>query len=348
MKNEGSEIAGLLAAWRRTRWWVLAGVAVAAVLAIGLVLSAQLMDQTGTLLKTPNNPDADIAPKDRVDLIRNAYQYQADNLTKLWTAIIGIFTVAAAGAAGVIAWRNYLATQLKNDIDREGLITDRFTKAIDQLGAEKDGKPNLEVRLGGIYALERIARDSPRDHWTIMEILTAYVRQNSRWIEPAFTSRQGSASMPNNAGRQMPGQALQPHDSGEPPLPRADVQAILTVIGRRELQDWRGHAELPRLDLHATDLRRAFLANCNLVGAVLWDVHFENADLREAHLEASVLWHAHFAGADLDGAHFDDAHIQGADLLEARHLVKQQVGSAAKHEGEEPPLLPPSCVADVD
>ncbi len=38
---------------------------------------------------------------------------------------------------------------------------------------------NLEVRLGGIYALERIARDSPKDHWTIMEVLTAYVRENS-------------------------------------------------------------------------------------------------------------------------------------------------------------------------
>jgi hypothetical protein len=68
------------------------------------------------------------------------------------------------------------------DLQREGQITDRFTKAIDQLGAVEtgpDGKPkiNLEVRLGGIYALERIARDSPRDHWTIIEVLSTYVRR---------------------------------------------------------------------------------------------------------------------------------------------------------------------------
>ena len=61
----------------------------------------------------------------------------------------------------------------------QGHITDRYTKAIEQLGKLDGDKPNIEIRLGAIYALERIARDSPRDHWTIMEVLTAYVRQNS-------------------------------------------------------------------------------------------------------------------------------------------------------------------------
>ena len=59
-------------------------------------------------------------------------------------------------------------------VSQEGQITDRFTRAIEQLGAEQ-----LQVRLGGIYALERIARDSPGDHWPIMEVLTAFVRENA-------------------------------------------------------------------------------------------------------------------------------------------------------------------------
>jgi hypothetical protein len=62
-------------------------------------------------------------------------------------------------------------------VNREGQITERYTRAIDQLGSNKD----LEIRLGGIYALERIARDSARDHWTVMEVLTAYVRQHAPW-----------------------------------------------------------------------------------------------------------------------------------------------------------------------
>src|SRR5215203_1214970 len=66
-------------------------------------------------------------------------------------------------------------------ITEQGQITERFTRAIDQLGAMDDkGKPKLEIRLGGIYALERIARDSPeRDYSTVMEVLMAYVRENA-------------------------------------------------------------------------------------------------------------------------------------------------------------------------
>ncbi|MBJ3763114.1 hypothetical protein ILP92_10190, partial [Maribius pontilimi] len=40
-------------------------------------------------------------------------------------------------------------------------------------------QPNLEVRIGAIYALARIAEDSHRDHVQIMKILCAYIRQNA-------------------------------------------------------------------------------------------------------------------------------------------------------------------------
>ena len=49
-------------------------------------------------------------------------------------------------------------------LTRQGQITERFTRAIDQLGHAR-----TEIRLGGIYALERIARESEEDHWPIME-----------------------------------------------------------------------------------------------------------------------------------------------------------------------------------
>jgi hypothetical protein len=40
------------------------------------------------------------------------------------------------------------------------------------------------VRLGGTYALERIARDSPPDRATIEEVLTAYLRGHAPWPAP--------------------------------------------------------------------------------------------------------------------------------------------------------------------
>ncbi len=67
------------------------------------------------------------------------------------------------------------AAQKTVEVAERGQITERFTRAIDQLGSG-----TLEVRLGGIYALERIARDSKDDHWTIMEALTAFVREKAR------------------------------------------------------------------------------------------------------------------------------------------------------------------------
>jgi len=51
------------------------------------------------------------------------------------------------------------------ELSEQGQVTDRYTKAIEQLGSDK-----LDVRIGGIYALERVARDSARDHPTIMEV----------------------------------------------------------------------------------------------------------------------------------------------------------------------------------
>ena len=56
-------------------------------------------------------------------------------------------------------------------LSRGGQVTDRYTKAIEQLGSEK-----LDVRIGGIHVLERVARGSARDHPAVMEMLAAFGR----------------------------------------------------------------------------------------------------------------------------------------------------------------------------
>jgi hypothetical protein len=61
-------------------------------------------------------------------------------------------------------------------LNREGQITERFTRAVEQLANEK-----LDLQLGGIYALERIAQDSKTHYEPVMEVLTAFLRENTRW-----------------------------------------------------------------------------------------------------------------------------------------------------------------------
>jgi hypothetical protein len=63
-----------------------------------------------------------------------------------------------------------------------GQVTDRYTRAIDQRGSKK-----LDVRIGGIFGLERVAHDSACDHPPVMEVLAAFVREHSReqWSCPS-------------------------------------------------------------------------------------------------------------------------------------------------------------------
>src|SRR5262249_35281182 len=90
----------------------------------------------------------------------------------LTAAAIGVGGTVIVGVAGF--WANVRNTDKTTALALQGQVTDRFSKAIDHLGSEK-----LDVRIGGIYALERIARDSPQeDHPTIMEVLTAFMRDH--------------------------------------------------------------------------------------------------------------------------------------------------------------------------
>ncbi len=210
---------------------------------------------------------------------------------------------------GYLAWRRVTALERTVAVTQEGQITERFTRAIQLLG----DRENLEVRLGGIYALERIAKDSPKDHWTIMEVLTAYVREQARWVGSSGTS------LPPNEIR-----------------PPADIQAIMTVIGRRNRAYEEGHER--RLDLYATDLRGVLLLDAHLENANLAETHLEGALLNGVHLEGAYLWKAHLEGAVLDGAnlngtffisaHFKNTSILGVDRKDLTGLTREQLEGA--------------------
>jgi hypothetical protein len=118
------------------------------------------------------------------------------------------------------------------------------------------GSDRLDVRLGAIYALERIMIDSARDHPAIVEVLAAFVRE----CTPA------AASGPDlDAG----GQAEQ-H-----PRPATDLQAAVTVLGRRPA----GRTERGRVNLGCANLAGADLTEADLDGADLTEAALDGADL---------------------------------------------------------------------
>ncbi|NNJ84947.1 MAG: hypothetical protein HKP13_08460, partial [Gammaproteobacteria bacterium] len=128
--------------------------------------------------------------------------------------------------------------------EEQRLLSERFNKAVELLGHE-----TLQIRLGGIYALERIAQDSERDHWTVMETLCAFVRERTR--KPKLKP----IAAPEDGGTSTGEEARKPAPKPEFELPDTDVQATLTVIGRRE-EKWRKHEKKKdnRLDLRGAHL----------------------------------------------------------------------------------------------
>jgi len=245
----------------------------------------------------------------------------------------------------------YTAENLR--VSHEKNVTDLFTKAVEQLGKDKP----MEVRVGGIYALERISRTSSEDYWTIMEILTAYVRENAPWPPRVRTEPQNY----NNRQQSQPTvkQTLgKEKQELKQTKPSTDIQAILNILRRRQYGYKNG--EDKRLDLSNTDLRGADLRDAPLRGIILSkanlqgkDTDLTKADLREAELKEVILSNASLRDADLrdadffyadlqeamlHGAKFEGANFGGADLRGARleeedlrgvvNLTKKQVSRA--------------------
>ena len=207
-------------------------------------------------------------------------------------------------------------------VAEEGQVTERFTRAIAQLGDKE-----MAIRLGGIYALERIAKDSEKDHGPIMEVLTAYVREKA--------TKQGRSAA----------EAAQ--------KPTTDIQAVLTVIIRRTRQA-SGH---DRIDLnnthlaggamHDTDLCSAILSGANLSGANLIYANLSGALLDKATLSGALLMLADLSWANLRGANLRGALLDGANLEAAKNLTEEQVRSARSCSGAILPDYLPDSVKDL-
>jgi Pentapeptide repeats (8 copies) len=201
-------------------------------------------------------------------------------------------TTLLQGLGGLAVLVGATAALRQVRVVREGQVTERFTRAIDQLGHH-----SLDVRLGGIYGPERITRDSEEDRSTIAEVLTAFVRGNAPW----------PPSRPGQPPEDLPVEDIAPLQRWAP-----DVQAALTVLGRRE------PAFGPDLDLRYTDLRGANLRRAVLEQAVLEGARLQKANLSHALLRAAHLEDAHLQGALLHGTRMRSAYLDGAQLQGAQ------------------------------
>ena len=170
----------------------------------------------------------------------------------------------------------------------EGLITDRINKATEGLGkSDKDGDPIVELRLGALYALERIAQDSIRDHIQIMEILCAYIRHNS---------------LKNKADKTKE--------------PTEDIQTALTIIGRRDTwPEGKKYLKKEEDEGYYLELGDCYLYGADFYRANLRDAWFYEADLRNVNFIHTNLIGAWLNGANMSYAITDKAEMNGTNLM---------------------------------
>jgi hypothetical protein len=208
-----------------------------------------------------------LEPKDRLDAVNNVRTAVLQSVTG-FALVLGL----AFTAAGLVNTGRTLQTA------QQGQITDRYTKAVEELGAS-----DAAERLGGIYALQRLANDSPPDQTTTMRVLSSYIRIHARDKPP-------------------PG----PYKNYLP----VDVSAALYVIGNRD----RAHDSTGfRIPLYAIDFDNRNLSFVDLTGANLRASDFRGADMHGARLS-----HATIGSADLSGADLSDADLTNAGLVDTR------------------------------
>jgi len=216
--------------------------------------------------------------------------------------------LAAIGVVGTFAY-----TARSYALNRAGQLTDRYSKAIEQLGAD-----SFDVRMGGIYALEQLANDSPRkrDKDTVVDVLSAFVRVHSdpvhRWRSHLKLHEQ--AAELRNVTRQEEQHKADSHVR-EFPLP-GDVQAAASVLAQlRPSRRVQKNFEMSWLD--GIQLPKAHLAGARLTKATL-----TNADLTGAHLENAILTETILTGADLSEVTVTEGALTDEQLKSARNSDK--------------------------
>jgi hypothetical protein len=238
---------------RRGDWWLIAGL-LALLLVLGLVV---LWVRTPALYGTGD------AAKTATATTRGAILTVAAALIAATAAGAGLYMTARTIR---VNQRTLSETQRANRASeeraREAQVTDRYTKAVEQLGNEK-----LDVRLGGIYALERLMVDSERDHPTTIEVLAAFLREHATT----------PISATSTAWPLPVGSVAEEKNVAPTPMP-ADTAAAARVIARRPPgRVERGHLDLRRCYLSRVDLSGADLSDANLAGANLAGANLSEA-----------------------------------------------------------------------
>lgn len=229
-----------------------------------------------------------------------------------WATVVAVLISAGALIGTSVSSQHQL------DLSRKGQIADRFSTTVELLSSEGTGK-----RLGGIYALEQIANESPEYRTAVKNALAGFVRVSSHQSGPTCAAAD-LAQYPDIAAAvailadQIP--------KGGP-----------TTTPARWANNAKSFIDLAGSCLRGTNLERSRLNYARLSGADMGDSAFDGASLQHAQLGASgseimtngsdyVAYLESLTKGNLNiaGASFREADLSDADL--SRIWVRRSCG----------------------
>ena len=205
---------------------------------------------------------------------------------------------------GVIAvllaiWRSLVATQQADTaqhqagIAQQGLLNERYQKAAEMLGSDL-----LSVRLGGIYALQRLVEEHPEQYYvSCMRLLCAFVRYPP--ADEHLTPLSDREMTRWGGGIRL----------------RGDVQAVMDLMRSRDDRLIALERKVSfSVDFRGADLRGSNLRGLNFTGVVLYDTDLSGAyavgaNMTNAALSGARLYKTRLASANLSGASFWGADV---------------------------------------
>lgn len=276
------------------------------------------------------------AKKDKLEL--DKYLNLENEYRKTIAQIVGGMYVLGGFA---FTWYQLVAAQNTLVLSQERLITDRYSKAIDQLGGASP-----HTRLGGIYALGSIAKTSPDYVYTVENVLASYIRKNCIYQDSAFIRDELQASVNIITGKQyhivqsdetdgsfnLSAATLNGFDFNKSSLEKS------TLTNADFKRSFFVDANLSGVEANGATFARADLSNASMNGGHFYGVDFtqarldnasiKNSDLRLANFKEANLSNANLTGCDMTDVNLDRTNLFGADLQRTKGLTKELVKKA--------------------
>lgn len=273
--SQSRQIRQFLAAFPPTAWHIVLGFILLCFVSGWIFVVLALFD-----------PPLRTALKDVTEIIRNVLI----GLLGILAGGIGLYlafirsiamrqSAEAASHASAIADRKETREKAST---AKALAIDSLTRAIEQLG-----HGDISVRLGGIHALDRLARNDPSETQAVAEILAAHVRQSS---DKSF-----------------------PNDRSEWHL---EIQLCILKLGayRRLLPvlqfDLR-ESDLRGLDFSGLDFSDSRFDGTNFSNSKIFGSKFSACSINNVTFNKVNLYNVDFANANFNQANFMGCHAKG-------------------------------------